>query len=142
MQAPCSPPGQHYPRFKEIYGEVHHGEHLCKELDLSHLDTPVRNQVCKLLQKYWSVFDDKGLFIPVKDYKCSIDTGSARPICVKKINYGPQEIPIMKCCIAFSRSLSISAKSTVANRCLRPCLCQSLIRSMCTTSMTSCGDFA
>jgi hypothetical protein len=58
-----------------------------------------------LLQKYWSVFDDKGLFIPVKDYKCSIDTGSAQPICVKKINYGPQEIPIMKCCIASHENL-------------------------------------
>ncbi len=32
----------------------------------------------------------------MKDYKCSINTGSAWLICVKKINYGPWEIPIMK----------------------------------------------
>jgi hypothetical protein len=93
------------PCFKETYNEACHGERFHKELDLSHLDPPVRKQACKLLQKYWSVFDDKGLFIPVMDYKCSINTGSARPICVKKINYGPQEIPIMKCCIASLKKL-------------------------------------
>ena len=56
--------------------------------------------VYRLIQKYWSVFDDKGQFIPVRDYTCSIDTGSARPIAVKKIHYGPREIPIMCKCIA------------------------------------------
>ena len=46
------------------------------------------------------MFADKGLFVPVKDYKCIIDTGSACPISVKKINYGPHETPVMRKCIA------------------------------------------
>ena len=36
----------------------------------------------------------------MKDYECVIDTGSARPISVKKINYGPPETPVMCKCIA------------------------------------------
>jgi hypothetical protein len=69
-------------------------------MDLSHLPPRVQQQVYRLLQKYWSVFDDKGQFVPVKDYQCVIDTGSARPIAVKKIHYGPRETPIMRRCIA------------------------------------------
>ncbi len=84
------------PRFHAVFDESLHGDKLRKELDLSHLPIGLRTKVYALLQKYWSVFDDKGQFIPVKDYKCSIDTGSTRPICVKNINYGPREIPIMR----------------------------------------------
>ena len=65
------------PRFHLHYVEKIHGEKLRTELNLSHLDGTTRDLVYKLLQKYWSVFDDKGQFVPVKDYKCSIDTGSA-----------------------------------------------------------------
>jgi len=65
------------PRFLSQYDEKINGEKLRKEIDLSHLDGTTRDLVYKLLQKYWSVFDDKGQFVPVKDYKCSIDTGSA-----------------------------------------------------------------
>ncbi len=57
------------------------------------------------MQKYWSFFDDKEQFIPVKDYTCSINTGNACPICVKKINYGPRKIPIMRKCIALLMKL-------------------------------------
>jgi hypothetical protein len=46
------------------------------------------------------VFDKKGVFIPVKNYECMIDTGTARPIAVKKILYGMQELVIMRKCIA------------------------------------------
>ena len=88
------------PRFLSQYDEKIHGEKLRKEIDLSHLNGTTRDLVYKLLQKYWSVFDDKGQFVPVKDYKCSIDTDSARPICVKNINYVPRETPIMRKCIA------------------------------------------
>ena len=88
------------PRFLSQYDEKIHGEKLRKEIDLSHLNGTTRDLVYKLLQKCWSVFDDKGQFVPVKDYKCSIDTDSARPICVKNINYVPRETPIMRKCIA------------------------------------------
>jgi len=87
------------PEFFAKYDESVHGTKLRKELDLSHLSTPVRDKVYRLIQKYWSVFDDKGQFVPVKDYTCVIDTGSAKPIAVKKIHYGPREIPIMRQCI-------------------------------------------
>jgi hypothetical protein len=55
-----------------------------------------------LIQKYYSVFADKGQFVPVKDYSCMIDTGFAKPIAFKKIHYGPRErpTPIMEKCIA------------------------------------------
>jgi len=46
------------------------------------------------------VFDDKGVFIPVKNYECVIDAGDAKPITIKKILYGPKEIPIMRDAIA------------------------------------------
>ena len=88
------------PAFLSIYDEAKHGQKLRSELDLSHLDKPTQILVYRLIQKYWSVFDDKGQFLPVRDYTCSIDTGSARPIAVKKIHYGPREIPIMRKCIA------------------------------------------
>jgi hypothetical protein len=77
-----------------------HGKKLRSELDLSHLDNHVRSLVYCLIQKYWSVFDDEGQFLPVKDYSCEIDTGTARPIAFKKIHYGPPEMPIMHKCIA------------------------------------------
>jgi hypothetical protein len=88
------------PRFYSTFDEAHHGEKLRSKVDLSHLEPAVREQVYKLLQKYLSVFCDKGQFVPVKDYKCSINTGSVRPICLKKIIYGPWEILIMRRCIS------------------------------------------
>ena len=84
------------PAFLSIYDKAKHGQKLRSELDLSHLDKQTQTLVYRLIQKYWSVFDDKGQFLPVRDYTCSIDTGSARPIAVKKIHYGPQETPIMR----------------------------------------------
>ena len=38
--------------------------------------------------------------MPVQNYQCIIDTGTAKPIAVKKILYGPQEIPILQKSIA------------------------------------------
>jgi hypothetical protein len=65
----------------------------------------VCDRVYQLLQKYRSVFDNKGQFIPIKDFTCSINTGNACPICVKKINYRPRKIPIMRKCIAWLAKL-------------------------------------
>ncbi len=45
------------------------------------------------------MFDEKGMFVPVKNYECVIDTGSARPIAVKNILYGKLEIKYMRKCI-------------------------------------------
>jgi hypothetical protein len=63
--------------------------------------TPEENeQLADLIKEFCLVFDDTGLFIPVKDYEYIIDTGSAPPIAVKGINYGPHETPIMRKCMA------------------------------------------
>ncbi len=65
----------------------------------------LRTKVYGLIQKYYSVFADKGQFVPVKDYSCFINTGLAKPIAVKKIHYGPHEIPIMEKCITSLKKL-------------------------------------
>jgi hypothetical protein len=46
-----------------------------------------------LVKKNWSVFNDKGVFVPVKIYKCVIDNGDAMPIAVKKFSMGPRRLP-------------------------------------------------
>jgi hypothetical protein len=46
------------------------------------------------------VFDSKGIFVPVKNYECIIDTGNACPIAEKKIWYGERKTVIMRHCIA------------------------------------------
>ena len=81
--------------FSFSYDEALHGNRLRKELDLSHLDIKVQQTLYALVQKYWSVFDERGVFVPVRNYECVIDTGDAHPITVKKIMYGPNKLPIM-----------------------------------------------
>jgi hypothetical protein len=67
-----------------------------KALHLSHLTLDVQNQVYSLICEFWSVFDKKGFFAPVKNYKCVINTGDAHPIAVCKILYGEKETVIMR----------------------------------------------
>jgi hypothetical protein len=70
------------------------------DLDLSHLAADLQEQIYALIIKYWSVYDDHGVFVPVRNYECVFDTGDAHTIAVKKIMYGPQEIPIMRKAVA------------------------------------------
>ena len=93
------------PRFALTYCKATHGARLWTELDLSHLNCTVHDQVYRLIQRYSSVFDDKGQFVPVKDYQCIINTGTLHPICIKKIHYGLCKIPIMRKCIALLAKL-------------------------------------
>ncbi len=88
------------PEFFSACDESKHGAQLKKDLDLSHLEPAIRDRIYALVKKYWSVFDNKGVFVPVKKYKCVIDTGDATSIAIKKILYGPREIPIMWTAIA------------------------------------------
>ncbi len=78
------------PAFFCAYDESKHGEQLMKDLNLLHLEPNIREQVYALVKRYWSVFHEKGVFIPVKNYKCIIDTGDAQPIAMRKILYGPK----------------------------------------------------
>jgi hypothetical protein len=88
------------PMFLFAYDEALHGERLQRDLDLSHLEVTLQQMLYALVQKYWSVFDERGVFVPVCNYKCVINTGDAHPIAVKKIMYGPNELPIMRKAVA------------------------------------------
>jgi hypothetical protein len=71
-----------------------------KDIDLLHLNPTLQEKIYTIIWNHWSVFDEKGMFIPVKNYECVINTGTARPIAVKKILYGERELVIMRKCIA------------------------------------------
>ena len=89
------------PNFYVAYDESKHGKVFQEEFKPSPLLTSDQNaQLASLIKEYWSIFDEKGLFLPVKDYECVIDTGSAAPIAVKGIRYAPRETPVMRECIS------------------------------------------
>jgi hypothetical protein len=83
------------PEFNWVYSEELHVEKLRTGLDLSHLSPEQAAALLTLIKEFWCVFDECGTFIPVRNYKCIIDTGTSRPIAIKQILYGPREIPIM-----------------------------------------------
>jgi hypothetical protein len=100
LRHPAPPLDEIDPSFNFIFDEALHGVRLRQLLDLSHLDAALQIRIYSLIIKYWSVFDDRGVWVPVKNYECVIDTGDAHPIAVKNIRYGPKEIPIMRNAIA------------------------------------------
>jgi hypothetical protein len=91
-----NPNGPADPLFLFKYHKAQHGKQLRKQCNLSHLNQALQNQIYALVLKCWSVFDKRGIFVLVCNYKCIIDTGNTAPIAVKKIYYGPNEIPIMR----------------------------------------------
>jgi hypothetical protein len=92
------------PAFHAPFVPTKHEDQMRKDLDLSHLDPNLQEKIYAIIRKYWSVvFDEKGVFVPVKNYECVIDTGTARPISVKKILYGERETIIMRCIAALAK---------------------------------------
>ena len=83
------------PRFNNPFIAKQHEALMCKKTDLSHLDPDLQEKIYSVIREYWSVFDEWGVFIPVKNYECMIDTGNAQPIAIKKILYGERETVIM-----------------------------------------------
>jgi hypothetical protein len=77
-----------------------HKAQMRKDVNLSHIAPNLQEQVYSMIRKSWSVFDSKGVFIPVKHYECIINTGTTRPIAMKKIFYGECKTVIMRHCIA------------------------------------------
>ena len=69
------------------------------DIELSHLSLTLQEKLYQIIRDHWSVFDEKGVFVPVKNYECLIDTGSARPIAVKNILYDKLETKQMRKCI-------------------------------------------
>lgn len=89
------------PAFADPFDEAKHGEMFRSEFQPSPLLTDEQNAtLANLIKEFWCVFSEKGLFVPVKDYECCINTGTAAPISIKGINYGPRELPIMRECVA------------------------------------------
>ena len=84
------------PRFYSLFVPAKHESIMRKSLNLSHLTPDIQEQVYGLIREVWSVFDEKGFFVPVKNYECVIDTGDANPIAVRKILYGEKETVIMR----------------------------------------------
>ncbi len=100
LKHPAPPLDVTDPLFNFSFDEALHGERMRKDLDVSHLAADLQEQIYALIIKYWSVFDDCGVFVPIRNYECVIDTGNAHPIAVKKIMYGLKEIPIMRKAVA------------------------------------------
>ena len=71
------------PSFDHPFIQEEHDDIMRKKVDLSHLDLNLQSQVYDLIREFWPVFDERGVFVPVKNYECDIDTGTARPIAVK-----------------------------------------------------------
>ena len=88
------------PSFLSVFDPDIHESQMRKELDLSHLPLDVQDQIYSLIREFWSVFDSKGVTVPVKLYECIVNTGSTRLIAIKKIHYGEKEIVILRKCIA------------------------------------------
>jgi hypothetical protein len=112
-----------------------------KQVDLSHLDPNFREQVYNLIREYWLVFDERGVFVPVKNFKCVIDTGTAQPIAVKKILFGAQETIIMQRCISALAKVGHISKIMDGNWLFKAFLAAKTIKSMYKILTTSSGTF-
>jgi hypothetical protein len=99
-KSPTPPIDVDDPTFNYVFTKELHEEVLRSQLGLSHLLPEDANALLAVIKEYCCVFDERGTFTPVQNYQCIIDTGTAKPIAVKKILYGPQEIPIMQKSIA------------------------------------------
>ena len=88
------------PRLYHPFIPEEHKEILRKKVNVSHLHPDQQTQVYDLIHECWPMFDERGVFVPVNNYECIIDTGNARPIAVKKILYGKRETVIMQRCIS------------------------------------------
>ncbi len=88
------------PLYYSLFIPEKHEAILKHDMDLSHLKPDLQNRMYDILRRHLSVFDEKGVFVPVKHYECVIDSGNSRPIAVKKILYGERETVIMRKCIA------------------------------------------
>ena len=83
------------PLFNIPFDESKHGDYLRECLKIDHLSPERQAQVKAIIIEYWGVFNPEGVSIPILDYECNIDTGSAAPIRCKKSTYGPRESEIM-----------------------------------------------
>jgi hypothetical protein len=109
------------PSFDVQYDEAKHGAYLRETLHLDHLPLDRQTQVTNLVKKFWGVFRPEGMSIPVLDYECNIDTGTAAPVRCKRTNYGPQESKIMQPMIDKLEQLDKSTKFLKVNGSVHVC---------------------
>ncbi len=88
LRHPAPPLDENDPRFNFTFNEALHGERLRQQLDLSHLDSTLCDWIYALIKRYWLVFDKHGVWMPVKNYKCVINTGNAHPSQSRKSTMG------------------------------------------------------
>lgn len=53
-------------------------------------------KITELVKEYWCCFCKSNVQIPIRDYECHIDTGTAKPTVAKGIQFGFHERPIMQ----------------------------------------------
>jgi hypothetical protein len=99
------------------------------DMDLSHLNPALQEQIYTIIHEYWSVFDKKGVFVLVSFYECVIDTRSTHPIGVKKILYGKRETVIMQKCVAPLVKVGLIQQITDGSSSSRHCLHRNPTRS-------------
>jgi hypothetical protein len=75
------------PSYYSPFVAKRHKTLMRKDMDLSQLNPTLQEKIYTIIHEHWSVFDEKGVFVLVKNYECIIDTGSTRPIADKKILY-------------------------------------------------------
>jgi hypothetical protein len=88
------------PMFNCKFDETFHADKINSKLSINHLLPANAGEVVAMIKQYWAMFDKRRTFTPLWDYECVIDTGTAAPISIKKINYSMREMPIMRKCIA------------------------------------------
>jgi hypothetical protein len=125
--------------FDHPFIPAEHKDVMRKQVDLSHLESDQQEHVYSLICEFWPVFDERGVFVPVKNYECVINTGTACPIAIKKILYGERETVIMQCCISALAKVGHIWQIMDGRWLFKRCLQQNPIRSMSTTSRTLSG---
>ncbi|KAL3787769.1 LOW QUALITY PROTEIN: hypothetical protein HJC23_009820, partial [Cyclotella cryptica] len=82
--------------FNVPFDDARDSQYLCDNLRIAHLSVDRQNQIIALIKCKWGVFRPEGMSIPVLDYECNIDTGTAPPVRSKAVNFGPRESEIMQ----------------------------------------------
>ena len=85
------------PSFIYTFNEDKDTKQLEKSLKLgSHLSKQTRDRIKSFVIKYFDIFREEGLSIPVRAYEMVINTGDTPPIKVPLPHYGMHESPIMQ----------------------------------------------
>ena len=79
-----------------LYDKLAHKEEMNKGLRIGKsVDATTKDALIGLGTTYWDYFCEEGARRPIIGYEFAIDTGSSKPVCCKKPNYGPYESEII-----------------------------------------------